>query len=107
MEPQIQYARTVDGVHIAYAMMGEGTPLVFSSNVWGDLQWYSHDDRCQHQVDGLVEAGWMVLRYDGRGAGSSDRDVTDYSLESRVIDLEAVVQHAGLERFALCGYGQG
>ena len=107
MEPQIQYARTVDGVHIAYAMMGEGTPLVFSSNVWGDLQWYRHDDRCQHQVDGLVEAGWMVLRYDGRGAGSSDRDVTDYSLESRVIDLEAVVQHAGLERFALCGYGQG
>jgi class 3 adenylate cyclase len=107
MEPQIRYARTTDGVHIAYAIIGEGTPLVFTSNVWGDLQWYRHDDRCQRQVDGFVETGWMVLRYDGRGAGSSDRNVTDYSLESRVLDFEAVVQNAGFERFVLCGYGQG
>ncbi len=28
MEPRIQYAKTSDGVSIAYASMGEGPPLV-------------------------------------------------------------------------------
>ncbi len=28
MEPQVQYAKTSDGVNIAFASMGEGPPLV-------------------------------------------------------------------------------
>ena len=28
MEPRIQYAKTSDGVNIAYASMGEGPPLI-------------------------------------------------------------------------------
>ena len=43
----------------------------------------------------------MVVRYDGRGSGLSDRDVTDYSLEAHLLDLDAVVERLGLERFAL------
>jgi class 3 adenylate cyclase len=43
----------------------------------------------------------MVVRYDCRGAGLSDRDVTDFSLDAQVLDLEAVVDRLGLERFAL------
>jgi class 3 adenylate cyclase len=39
--------------------------------------------------------------------GSSDRDVTDFSLAARVKDLEAVVAHAELDRFVLCGFGHG
>jgi pimeloyl-ACP methyl ester carboxylesterase len=45
-----------------------------------------------------------VVLYDGRGTGSSQRDVDDVGLEAMVRDLEAVVEHAGLERFALLGY---
>jgi pimeloyl-ACP methyl ester carboxylesterase/DNA-binding CsgD family transcriptional regulator len=47
-----------------------------------------------------------VLRYDERGCGLSDRDVEDLSLDARVADLEAVIDAAGLERFALLGMSQ-
>nr|WP_179423735.1 alpha/beta fold hydrolase [Pedococcus badiiscoriae] len=48
-----------------------------------------------------------VIRFDERGHGLSDRGVTDHSLEARLGDLEAVVDDAGLERFALQAMAQG
>src|SRR4051794_1532199 len=48
-----------------------------------------------------------IIRYDERGYGLSDWDVTDHSLEARIGDLEAVADHAGFERFALMGMAQG
>ena len=45
----------------------------------------------------------MVVRYDSRGTGLSDRDVTDFSLESLMLDLEAVVQSLGSENHVLFG----
>ena len=92
---------------IAYSVMGEGPPLVYTSNVWGDIHWYLHNEPTRREVDRLIAAGWRVVRYDSRGFGSSDRDVGDFSLAARVKDLEAVVDHAEIDRFALCGYGQG
>jgi pimeloyl-ACP methyl ester carboxylesterase len=47
--------------------------------------------------------GRTVLRYDMRGCGLSDRGVKDLSLDARVHDLGAVVEAAGLDRFALLG----
>jgi pimeloyl-ACP methyl ester carboxylesterase len=105
MEPRIQYAKTSDGVNIAYCVMGEGQPLVYTSNVWGDIHWYLHNEPTRREVDRLIASGWQVVRYDLRGMGSSDRDVTDFSLAARVKDLEAVVDHAKIDRFVLCGFG--
>jgi pimeloyl-ACP methyl ester carboxylesterase/DNA-binding CsgD family transcriptional regulator len=48
-----------------------------------------------------------VYRFDERGHGLSDRDVHDHSLEARVADLEAIVAHSGLERFAVLAMSQG
>ena len=48
-----------------------------------------------------------MIRFDERGHGLSDRDVTDHSLEMRVADLEAVADHAGLDRFAMFAMAQG
>jgi pimeloyl-ACP methyl ester carboxylesterase/DNA-binding CsgD family transcriptional regulator len=48
-----------------------------------------------------------IVRYDERGYGLSDWDVTDHSLEARIGDLEAVADDAGFERFALMGMAQG
>ena len=48
-----------------------------------------------------------VIRYDERGNGLSDWDVKDMSLELWVNDLEAVVDAAGIDRFALMGISQG
>ena len=43
----------------------------------------------------------MIVRYDGRGSGLSDRSVSDHSLDAHMLDLEAVVERLALERFAL------
>jgi class 3 adenylate cyclase len=56
---------------------------------------------------GLLAQDHYLVRYDGRGMGLSDRQVSDFSLESQVRDLEAVVDDLGLERFALYGISQG
>src|SRR3990172_8161386 len=98
MERRIQYAKTSDGVSIAFCVMGEGQPIVYASNVWGDVHWYLHNDATRREMDRLVASGWRLVRYDGRGMGSSDRDVSDFTLDPRVGDLEAVVEVAGGER---------
>jgi pimeloyl-ACP methyl ester carboxylesterase len=47
-----------------------------------------------------------LVRYDERGCGLSDHDV-EFSFDAWVADLEAVVDAAGLDRFALLGVSQG
>ncbi len=101
MEPRIQYAQTKDGVSIAFWTMGDGMPLVHMpvlpfSHI--QLEWQMPEIRRWYQ--GLARKRKHV-RYDGRGSGLSDRDVGDYSLDALVLDLEALVDHLGLETFAL------
>jgi pimeloyl-ACP methyl ester carboxylesterase len=48
-----------------------------------------------------------LIRYDARGNGLSDRDIDEVNFEAFVRDLEAVVDAAGLERFALLGISRG
>jgi pimeloyl-ACP methyl ester carboxylesterase/DNA-binding CsgD family transcriptional regulator len=107
--PPLQYVTSGDGVRIAYFSLGNGTPIVFASNIFGDAHYYYSLD-WQHVrgvTDKLVALGWRVIRHDVRGMGSSDRDVEDVSLDARVRDLEAVVERLGLERFALAGVDLG
>ena len=106
MEPQIQYATTSDGVSIAYAVLGEGTPLVFTSGIWARLHMYTKAPGVRLE-DALVAAGFRVVIYDGRGMGSSDRSATDFSVEARLLDLEAVIHGAAVERFIMAFAGGG
>jgi hypothetical protein len=69
MEPRIQYAKTNDGVNIAFSVMGEGHPLVYTSNVFGDVRWYLGDDATRREIDRLIAGGWRIVRYDGREWG--------------------------------------
>ena len=48
-----------------------------------------------------------LIRYDQRGNGLSDWQVTRLSFDAFVDDLETVVDSAGLDRFALLGISQG
>ena len=50
---------------------------------------------------------YTFCRYDARGCGLSDRDVTDVSLDAMVSDLEAVVDAAGLDQFSLLSLSAG
>jgi class 3 adenylate cyclase len=103
MEPRIQYAQTKDGVSIAFYTLGEGMPLVdipLSPFSHIQLEWQIPEWRSFYES--LVQ-NRMVVRYDGRGSGLSERDVTDFSLDAHLLDLEAVVDCLGLERFTLYG----
>ena len=109
MVPALEYARTSDGVSIAYFTVGSGLPIVFASNIFGDAHLYrSLEWQHVHGVtDGLSALGWRVVRYDVRGMGASDRNPPDLSLDARVRDLEAVIHRLSLDRFALAGVDLG
>jgi class 3 adenylate cyclase len=103
MEPRIQYAQTKDGVSIAFWTLGEGTPFVGMPTIpMSHIQFEWQIPEIRRWYERLAEKR-MLVRYDGRGSGLSDREVADYSLDAFVLDLEAVVQRLGLERFALLG----
>ena len=100
MEPRIQYAKTEDGVSIAFYTLGEGMPVVgawTATSIQRDLQipeWRPWFERM---------AGRKLVRFDPRGTGLSDRDVGDYSLDALMLDVEAVVKRLDLGRLALIG----
>jgi pimeloyl-ACP methyl ester carboxylesterase/DNA-binding CsgD family transcriptional regulator len=102
---QIQYCMTEDGVRIAFFVMGEGPPLVHMPPFpLGHLQveWRNPANRNYYR---RLAQGHTLIRYDSRGAGLSDRDVTDYSQDAKLRDIEAVVDYLGLKTFALLGFG--
>ena len=105
MEPRIRYAKTSDGVSIAFWTLGEGMPLVHMpwagvSNLQLDWQYPEYRRWCE----GLATSR-MLVRYDSRGTGLSDRNFGEFSfdMDSFVQDLETVVSRLGLEKFALMG----
>ncbi len=99
----MQYATTRDGVRIAFGTAGKGSWLVRAPGLpftHCQLEWSQGSEFFDHLAD-----NWSVVQFDPRGTGLSDRDVTDFSLEARLLDLEAVVAKLGLETFALHGIG--
>ena len=100
MEPRIQYAKAEDGTSIAYWTLGDGPPLVYmAGGPWHHIELWDVPE-CRDWYERLAR-NHMLVRYDVRGTGSSERDVADYSLEAHASDLEAVVDRLGLGTFDL------
>jgi pimeloyl-ACP methyl ester carboxylesterase/DNA-binding CsgD family transcriptional regulator len=105
-QQDMRFTHSSDGTRIAYAVHGEGFPLVRAAH-W--LTNIDHDWRTpvwRPWFDALG-ARYRFHRYDSRGCGLSDRAATNAELDLLVADLEAVVDAAKLERFALLGISQG
>ena len=106
MQQQIQFATAPDGVKLAVATMGAGSPLVIVSG------WISHLELDwtwpqPHDLFERLARNNLLVRYDKRGTGLSDRNVSDYSLDAQVRDLQAIVEQLQLHGVALLGYSQG
>lgn len=102
----LRFCSSQDGLQIAYATMGHGPPLVRAAHFLTHLEF---------DLESPVWLPWLVelsrdrqlFRYDARGCGLSDMDTAPQSFDTWLSDLEAVVDAAGLERFALFGCSQG
>ncbi len=104
---ETRFCTSPDGVGLAYAVSGQGPPLVKASNWMTHLDYERQSPVWRHWVRELSR-GHTLVRYDERGCGLSDRDFDGTpTLESYVGDLSAVVEAAGLERFALLGLSGG
>jgi class 3 adenylate cyclase/pimeloyl-ACP methyl ester carboxylesterase len=103
---EIRYCRAPDGVRLAYAISGQGKPLVKTANWMNHLE---YDWACPiwHPFLLGLSKNHQLVRYDARGNGLSDWDVAELSFDAWVSDLETVVDAAGLKEFPLLGISQG
>jgi class 3 adenylate cyclase len=85
MEPHIQYAKTSDGVSIAYATQGKGRAVLVVPSMP-----LSHVQRGRGGGKLLAEH-FRSIWYDSRGSGLSDRELIDFTMPAMLRDLEAVV----------------
>ncbi|WP_083410655.1 alpha/beta fold hydrolase [Mycolicibacterium rutilum] len=102
----IAFCRAADDVRLAYAVAGDGPPLVRAANWMTHLGYDIESPVWQHWVRDLSHH-YRYIRYDERGCGLSDWDVGGFSFEDWVADLESVVEALGLQRFPLLGVSQG
>jgi DNA-binding SARP family transcriptional activator/pimeloyl-ACP methyl ester carboxylesterase len=105
--PTTRYARTPDGVHIAYQVLGQGgRDIVFVPGLMShlDLLWEEPDTAGFFRR--LASLGRLIL-FDKRDTGLSDRAVGDSTLEERMGDVLTVMRAAGSRRAVLFGYSEG
>lgn len=98
--PTIQYARASDGVTTAFCVQGEGPLVIATPLLYHGIQNSQTLPAEKDFYDSLTEVCRFV-RYDRRGTGLSERNVTDFSIEALIRDLDAVVEKLSAERFAL------
>ncbi len=103
---EIRFAAAADGAKIAFATSGKGYPLLRAAHWMTHVEWDWQMPPWAPWLEAL-SSRFHLVRYDSRGCGLSDRDVPAMDLEQLVLDLEAVADTAGLERFALLGMSQG
>jgi class 3 adenylate cyclase/pimeloyl-ACP methyl ester carboxylesterase len=101
MEPRIQYAKTSDGVNIAFAEVGTGDPFVLMV-----CPGYGHAELNWTFYGAMRRTMGRAVWYDARGTGLSDRDAIDFSIEAMLRDFDAVVTRANLDSFVLAAWTQ-
>ncbi|MEX1193514.1 MAG: adenylate/guanylate cyclase domain-containing protein [Dehalococcoidia bacterium] len=92
---------------IAYSEVGEGQTIVRVPPVpWSHVQveWERFPG---FLVTKQLTRGFRTAWYDSRGSGLSDRENLDFSIDSLVADLEAVVEKLNAPRVALCAVWDG
>ena len=105
--PETRYARTADGLHIAYQVVGDGPfDLVASLGYVSHVEMAWEDPATAECLHSLSSFSRLIL-FDRRGLGLSDPIQGAPTLEDRMQDLGAVIDAAGSERAALFGLSEG
>ncbi|HEX4745870.1 MAG TPA: adenylate/guanylate cyclase domain-containing protein [Gaiellaceae bacterium] len=107
--PPIRYTKTVDGLHIAYQVVGSGPfDLLYAPGWFSNLEcaWDVPElGEFLHELAGLSR----LILFDRRGFGLSDSPTTagSWSHEAGMDDIRAVLDAAGSERAVLFGVDDG
>jgi pimeloyl-ACP methyl ester carboxylesterase len=106
MKQEIRFCKSADGTGLAFALVRRGRPARAGATL-------DHAPRVRREspvwrpILEELSRRFRLVRFDQRGCGLSDASPVDVSFEAWVRDLEAVVDAAGLDRFALLGISQG
>jgi pimeloyl-ACP methyl ester carboxylesterase/DNA-binding CsgD family transcriptional regulator len=106
MDQTIRFVTTSDGVKLAYAVSGEGPPLLKTANWLNHLEFDWQSPVWNHWFTQFSTFN-TLHRYDIRGSGLSDWVDSKLDFDQQVADLECVADAAALDRFALLGISQG
>jgi len=101
----VSFTTSFDATRIAFAIAGDGPPLVKVGNYMGHVEYDWDSPVWAHWLEELTHSHRLIY-YDERGSGLSDWNAEDVSFEAWVRDLEAVADAAGLRRFPLFAMSQ-
>jgi len=102
----VRFCTTSDGVRIAYCGEGKG-PQIIRAPHWCTHLEYDRQSPILNPFLEELSRSRSLLRFDQRGCGLSDRNAPNVSLDGWLRDLEAVVDAAGADHFAIFGMSQG
>ena len=109
MDRQTRYAKTADGVHIAYQVVGDGpVDMVFVMGWVTNIEAMWDEPGFARLLDRLATFSRLIL-FDKRGVGLSDRVPEERlpDLETRMDDVRAVMDAVGSERAVVFGVSEG
>ncbi|PKQ03808.1 MAG: alpha/beta hydrolase [Alphaproteobacteria bacterium HGW-Alphaproteobacteria-12] len=102
----MEFFEADDGVRIAYAVEGEGSPVLLAHGFASthEVNWVATG-----WVKALAQAGYRVIMPDMRGHGASGKphDAHAYTLSAMAGDLVALLDHLGEPGADLMGYSMG
>jgi class 3 adenylate cyclase len=107
--PAIRYTETVDGLHIAYQVIGNGPfDLLYTPGWMSNLECAWEVPELSDFLTALAGMSRLIL-FDRRGFGLSDTPPTpgEWSLELGMDDIRAVLDAAESERAVLFGTDEG
>ncbi len=107
--PETRYAKTADGVHIAYQVVGDGpVDMVFVMGWVTNVEAMWDAPGFAGFLERLASFSRLIL-FDKRGVGLSDRVPEDRlpDLETRMDDVRAVMDSVGSERAVVFGVSEG
>ena len=106
MQPNTAYARCGD-LQIAYQVFGKGPAnLVIAPPFVSNIENFWDEPDFARWLNRLGEFA-RVAMFDKRGTGMSDRVSDLPNLETRIEDLRAVMDAAGMEKAAIMGISEG
>jgi pimeloyl-ACP methyl ester carboxylesterase len=110
-QPEVRYARSKDGVSLAWTSIGDGPiPIVVVGPMFGQIEIAWEEPAFEGFITRLA-VGARVVLFDRRGSGLSDQpektNERQFALAHLACDVEAVLDAAAIDRAVVLGASLG